>query len=104
MIILVTTPTDQRQFKPSLMPEVQTQSMLVTKQEENVIDLNAGAFSSIGIFSEADQVSYWATTLGVSNSAVQAVVDTLMHLHPLQIAIIQLTIERLYTPVNIMLG
>jgi hypothetical protein len=43
---------------------------------ENVIDLNAGAFSSIGIFSEADQVSYWATTLGVSNSAVQAVVDS----------------------------
>jgi len=41
-----------------------------------VIDLNAGAFSSIGIFSEADQVSYWATTLGVSNSAVQAVVDS----------------------------
>ena len=32
--------------------------------------------SSIGIYSVSDQVSYWATSLGVSNSAVQAVVDS----------------------------
>ena len=44
---------------------------------ENVIDLNAGAFSSIGIYSEADQVSDWATTLGVSTAAVQSYVDSL---------------------------
>ena len=44
---------------------------------ENVIDLNAGAFSSIGIYSEADQVSDWASTLGVSTAAVQSYVDSL---------------------------
>ena len=43
---------------------------------ENVIDLNAGAFSSIGIYSEADQKTYWATTLGTTTAAIQSVIDT----------------------------
>ena len=44
---------------------------------ESVIDLTAGSLSSIGIYSEADQVSYWATTLGTSTAAIQSVVDTM---------------------------
>ena len=43
---------------------------------ENVIDLNAGAFSSIGIYSEADQKAYWAATLGTTTAAIQSVIDT----------------------------
>ena len=44
---------------------------------ESVIDLTAGSLSSIGIYSEADQVSYWATTLGTSTAAIQSYVDTM---------------------------
>ena len=44
---------------------------------ESVIDLTAGSLSSIGIYSEADQISYWATTLGTSTAAIQSVVDTM---------------------------
>ena len=47
------------------------------QNRENVIDLNPGAFSSIGIYSEADQVAYWAGVLGVSATAIQSYVDTL---------------------------
>ena len=44
---------------------------------ESVIDLTAGSLSSIGIYSEADQISYWATTLGTSTAAIQSYVDTM---------------------------
>ena len=44
---------------------------------ESVIDLTAGSLSSIGIYSEADQISYWASTLGTSTAAIQSVVDTM---------------------------
>ena len=43
---------------------------------ENVIDLTAGSFSSIGIYSQDDQKSDWATTLGTTTSAIQSVIDT----------------------------
>ena len=42
-----------------------------------MIDLTAGSLSSIGIYSEADQISYWASTLGTSTAAIQSVVDTM---------------------------
>ena len=43
---------------------------------ENVIDLTAGSFSSIGIYSQDDQKSDWATTLGTTTAAIQSVIDT----------------------------
>ena len=42
---------------------------------ENVIDLTAGGFSSIGIYSEADQKTDWATSLGTTTAAIQTVID-----------------------------
>ena len=42
---------------------------------ENVIDLTAGGFSSIGIYSEADQKTDWATSLGTTTEAIQTVID-----------------------------
>ena len=42
---------------------------------ENVIDLTAGGFSSIGIYSEADQKTDWAASLGTTTSAIQTVID-----------------------------
>ena len=42
---------------------------------ENVIDLIAGGFSSIGIYSEADQKTDWATSLGTTTAAIQTVID-----------------------------
>jgi hypothetical protein len=43
---------------------------------ENIIDLTAGSFSSIGIYSQDDQKSDWATTLGTTTAAIQSVIDT----------------------------
>jgi hypothetical protein len=43
---------------------------------ENVIDLTAGSFSSIGIYSQDDQKSDWATALGTTTAAIQSVIDT----------------------------
>ena len=43
---------------------------------ENVIDLTAGSFSSIGIYSQDDQKSDWATTLSTTTAAIQSVIDT----------------------------
>ena len=42
---------------------------------ENVIDLTAGGFSSIGIYSEADQKTDWAASLGTTTAAIQTVID-----------------------------
>jgi len=42
---------------------------------ENVINLNAGTFSSIGIYSEEDQKTDWATALSTTTAAIQSVID-----------------------------
>jgi hypothetical protein len=42
---------------------------------ESIIDLTAGGFSSIGIYSEADQKTDWATSLGTTTASIQTVID-----------------------------
>jgi len=44
---------------------------------DSVINLNAGQFSSIGIYSEADQKTYWATQTGLTTGQVQSWFDDL---------------------------
>ena len=45
-------------------------------EQRSIIDLTPGAYSSIGYWSMADQVSYWASTIGIASSTVQAAFDT----------------------------
>ena len=44
--------------------------------QKSIIDLSPGAYSSLGYWSTADQVSYHATDIGVSESTIQAIYDT----------------------------
>ena len=43
----------------------------------SVIDLTPGSFSSIGLFTEAEQKTYWATQTGLSEAQIQSWFDTL---------------------------
>ena len=45
-------------------------------EQRSIIDLTPGAYSSIGYWSMADQVSYWTSTIGIASSTVQAVFDS----------------------------
>jgi hypothetical protein len=45
-------------------------------EQRSIIDLTPGAYSSIGYWSMADQVSYWASTIGIASSTVQGYFDT----------------------------
>jgi len=42
----------------------------------SIIDLSPGAYSSLGYWTTADQVSYYAGEIGVSESTIQAIYDT----------------------------
>ena len=44
--------------------------------QKSIIDLSPGAYSSLGYWSTADQVSYHASDIGVSESTIQAIYDT----------------------------
>jgi len=43
--------------------------------QRSIIDLNPGAYSSLGYWSTSDQVSYYAGEIGVSESTIQAIYD-----------------------------
>jgi hypothetical protein len=42
----------------------------------SIIDLSPGSYSSLGYWATADQVSYYAGEIGVSESTIQAIYDT----------------------------
>ena len=44
-------------------------------EQRSIVDLTPGAYSSLGYWSEADQVSHWASTIGISSATVQSVYD-----------------------------